>query len=174
MRGRRLLLVAIVLIGGLVALELATSGGGHGDSDRTAAPELPANVLVAPAVSLDSLAGKPAVVNFWASWCDPCREEAAHLRRYAENARGRAAVVGVNWTDELKGARAFIREYRWTFPNLRDSDGDIGNEWFQATGSVTGLPVTYVLDGEGRIASVLRGPQTEATIDRAVREAESS
>ena len=175
MRGRRLLLVAVALIGGLVILELATSGGDHGaGSDRKAAPELPTSALVEPAVSLDDLEGKPAVVNFWASWCDPCREEAAHLQRYSESARGRATVVGVNWTDELDGARAFIREYRWRFPNLRDADGDIGNSWFQRTGTVTGLPVTYVLDGEGRIASVLRGPQTEATLDRAVREAESS
>lgn len=173
MRGRRLpLLLAAGLIGGLIVLELVTSGD-HGGSSRAAAPELPESVLVEPAVTLDSLAGKPAVVNFWASWCDPCREEAEHLQRYSERNRDRARVVGVNWTDGLKGARSFIREYRWTFPNLRDAEGDIGNEWFQASGSVTGLPVTYVLDGEGRISSVLRGPQTERTLDEAVRKAES-
>jgi cytochrome c biogenesis protein CcmG/thiol:disulfide interchange protein DsbE len=172
MRGRRLplILIAAALVGGLVAVELATSGGGGGSS-RKAAPALPKAVLVAPGVTLRSLAGRPAVVNFWASWCDPCRAEAEHLQRFAEHAGGRARLVGVNWTDELKGARAFIRRYRWTFPNMRDSGGDIGNEWFRTTGNVAGLPVTYVLDAHGRIASVLRGPQTEAKLDRAVRDA---
>ena len=173
MRGRRLpLLLAVGLIGGLIVLELATSGGDHG-SDGKAAPELPTSVLVEPAVTLDSLSGKPAVVNFWASWCDPCREEAAHLQHYSERNADRAPVVGVNWTDGLKGAKDFIREYGWTFSNLRDAEGEVGNEWFQASGSVTGLPVTYVLDGEGRISSVLRGPQTEKSLDEAVRKAES-
>jgi len=171
-RGKRLpILLAVGLVGGLIVLELATSGGE--DNERTAAPELPAEVLVEPRVTLDSLRGKPAVVNFWASWCDPCREEADHLRRYSERARDRATVVGVNWTDELKGARAFVKEYRWRFPNLRDAEGDIGNEWFQTTRNVAGLPVTYVLDSDGGIASVLRGPQTEAKLDAAVREADS-
>lgn len=174
MRGRRLpILLAVVLVGGLIALEVATSGGGGGP-DRKAAPDLPREVLVAPPVTLDSLRGKPVVVNFWASWCDPCREEADHLRRFSERTGHRAALVGVNWTDELKAARAFIREYRWTFPNLRDAEGSVGNDWFQTTGSVAGLPVTYVLDAEGRIARVLRGPQTEADLDAAVREAERS
>jgi cytochrome c biogenesis protein CcmG, thiol:disulfide interchange protein DsbE len=166
------LLLAAALVVGLVVLELATSGD-DGDS-RKAAPELPAEVLVAPRVTLKTLAGRPAVVNFWASWCDPCRKEADHLRRFSERNRGRVALVGVNWTDELKGARAFIREYRWAFPNVRDAGGDVGNEWFQTSGNVAGLPVTYVLDGDGRIASVLRGPQTEAKLDAAVRDAEAS
>jgi cytochrome c biogenesis protein CcmG, thiol:disulfide interchange protein DsbE len=172
-RGKRLpILLAIGLVGGLIVLEIATSGD-SGD-DRKAAPGLPDTVLVGPRVTLDSLRGKPAVVNFWASWCDPCREEADHLRRYSERARDRATVVGVNWTDELKGAKKFIRDYRWAFPNLRDAEGEVGNEWFQATGNVAGLPVTYVLDADGRIASVLRGPQTEAKLDAAVREAARS
>ena len=173
MRGRRLLVVAVVLVGALVALELATSGG-DGGPDRESAPELPASVLVPPRATLDTLRGKPAVINFWASWCDPCREEADHLRRFWERSRGRVALVGVNWTDDLKGARAFIREYAWRFPNLRDAEGDVGNDWFQTTGNVAGLPVTYVLDADGRIARVLRGPQTEADLDEAVREAERS
>ena len=160
------LLLAVVLIGGLVALELATSGGGE---EGEQAPPLPAAVLVPPKVTVDSLRGKPAVVNFWASWCEPCRKEAAHLRRYYERNRGRVAVVGVSYTDNPGGARKFIREYGWTFPNLSDPEGLAGAEY-----DLVGLPVTVILDSEGRIAARLRGPQTEAKLAAAVREAESS
>jgi thiol-disulfide isomerase/thioredoxin len=167
MRGRRsLVLVAVALIGGLVLLELVTSGGGE---DAPQAPPLPTSVLVPPKATIDSLRGRPAVVNFWASWCEPCREEAAHLQRFHERNRERVSVVGVSYTDELKGARRFIRQYGWTFPNLSDPDGLAGSRY-----ALAGLPVTVILDSDGRIAARLRGPQTEATLDRAVREAESS
>lgn len=167
MRGRRLpLLLAVVLIGGLVVLEVATSGGGE---ERPEAPPLPASVLVPPRATVESLRGKPAVVNFWASWCEPCREEAPHLQRFHEQRRDRAAVVGVSYTDNLPDARKFIRRYGWTFPNLSDPEGLAGARY-----ELSGLPVTVILDSEGRIAARLRGPQTEASLERAVREAESS
>ena len=161
---KRLLLVAAVLVGGLIVLEVATSGGGD---DGPAAPPLPAAVLVPPKVTVESLRGKPAVVNFWASWCEPCREEAPHLKRFHERNRGRVAVVGVSYTDNLRGARGFIRRYGWTFPNLSDPEGLAGSEY-----GLVGLPVTVILDADGRIAAQLRGPQTEAKLDAAVREAE--
>jgi cytochrome c biogenesis protein CcmG/thiol:disulfide interchange protein DsbE len=160
---RRYLLVAAVLVGGLVALELATHGGGE---DGPTAPPLPSAVLVPPKVTVESLRGKPAVVNFWASWCEPCREEAPHLQRFHERNRGRVAVVGVSYTDNAPGARKFIRRYGWTFPNLSDPDGLAGSEY-----RLLGLPVTVVLDADGRIATQLRGPQTEAKLEAAVREA---
>ena len=168
-RGVTVVLVAVALVGGLIALEVATSGDGDDGSNRRAAPGLPKAVLVPPAVTIESLRGKPVVVNFWASWCDPCREEAEHLRRFSDNARGRATLVGVSWTDSRSGSEKFIREYDWRFPNFFDPDGTVGNRY-----GLLGLPTTFVLDADGRIASVLRGPQTEAKLDEAVREAERS
>jgi cytochrome c biogenesis protein CcmG/thiol:disulfide interchange protein DsbE len=156
--------VAVALVGGLVALELATSGDGD---DRPIAPPLPTAVLVPPKVTVESLSGKPAVINFWASWCEPCRKEAAHLQRFHERNRDRAAVVGVDYTDDLAPARRFIRRYGWTFPNLSDPDGVAGSRY-----SFSGLPVTVILDSEGAIVKRLQGPQTEAKLDAAVREAE--
>jgi cytochrome c biogenesis protein CcmG/thiol:disulfide interchange protein DsbE len=165
-RGRRLpLLIALVLIAGLVVLEVVTSGG----DEESSAPALPSAVLVPPKVTIDSLRGKPAVVNFWASWCEPCRKEAPHLQRYYERNRGRVAVVGVSYTDELAGAKKFIQEYDWTFPNLSDPDGLAGSEY-----GLVGLPVTVILDSSGQIATQLRGPQTEAKLSAAVRDAEGS
>jgi peroxiredoxin len=72
-------------------------------------------------------------------------------------------VVGVNWSDALAGARSFIRRYSWTFPDVRDSDGTVGNGY-----RLTGLPTTFVVDSRGLIRRVLRGPQSEGSLTRAL------
>jgi thiol-disulfide isomerase/thioredoxin len=158
-------LLVVLLVAGLVVGEVLTGGGD--DSGGRAAPALPTTVLVPPKVTIGSLRGKPAVINFWASWCEPCRREADDLRRFAESLRGRATLVGVNFTDELTGARKFLREERWKFPNLRDPDGEVGGAY-----GIVGMPTTFVLDREGRIAATLRGPQTDAKLEQAVRDVE--
>jgi thiol-disulfide isomerase/thioredoxin len=123
-------------------------------------------VLTAPRVTVASLRGRPAIVNFWASWCGPCRKEARELARLSHELRGRATLVGVNWNDAASGARGFIRRYGWTFPNLRDGDGTVGGSY-----RLSGLPNSFVLDRSGRIAAILRGPQTAAGFERALRAA---
>ena len=89
--------------------------------------------------------------------------EAPALERFSLSAAGRGRVAGVDWSDALSGARSFIRRYSWTFPNVRDSEGTIGNEY-----RLTGLPTSFVLDANGRIRAVLRGPQSEASLARAL------
>jgi thiol-disulfide isomerase/thioredoxin len=103
--------------------------------------------------------GRPALVVFWASWCGPCAHEAPAIERFSQSQAGRGRVVGVNWSDALSGARAFLRHYSWTFPNVRDAEGTVGNAY-----RITGLPTTFVIAGNGRIRSVLRGPQTQSSL----------
>lgn len=107
--------------------------------------------------------GRPALVVFWASWCGPCMREAPALERFAESSTGRGRLVGVDWSDALSGARKFIRRYAWTFPNERDAEGTVGNAY-----GLPGLPTTFVLDSHGRIRARLVGPQTEASLTRAL------
>jgi hypothetical protein len=71
--------------------------------------------------------------------------------------------VGVDWSDARSGARSFIRRYRWTFSNVRDAEGTVGNDY-----RLAGLPTTFVVDSSGRIRGVLRGPQDTASLTRAV------
>jgi thiol-disulfide isomerase/thioredoxin len=110
-------------------------------------------------VDLASLRGEPAAINFWASWCHPCREEAPALARLARSLNGRAHLVGVNWTDRLSAARSWVDKYRWTFPNLRDTTGAVGSNF-----RLSGLPTTFIIDSRGRIADVLLGPQSESSL----------
>jgi cytochrome c biogenesis protein CcmG/thiol:disulfide interchange protein DsbE len=164
---RRLLtgLAVLAVAGGLVAAEIL-SGSSNGSETGRPAPPLPASVLVPPKVTLASLRGKPAAINFWASWCDPCREEAAALERLARSLRGRARLVGVDWTDGLGGARSYVSQYHWTFPNLRDPDGVVGNNY-----RIQGLPTTFIINSRGTITDVLRGPQSLGSLRQALRSA---
>jgi cytochrome c biogenesis protein CcmG/thiol:disulfide interchange protein DsbE len=156
--------LAVALVAGLIAFEALTAG-----SSDTAkpAPALPSAVLQPPRVTLADLRGKPALINFWASWCDPCRKEAPELERFDRSLHGAARLVGVDYTDQADSARAFIARYGWTFPVLEDPDGIYGARY-----EFTGLPATVVLDSRGRIVETLRGPQTQADLRRALRSAQ--
>jgi|SRR4051794_26865139 len=163
MRWRRLLIAPALVAA--VAVAVIASGKAP-DRNGRPAPALPSAVLVAPAVTLASLHGHPVLVNFWASWCDPCRKEAPELSRFSHGA-GAGRLVGVDWNDSKDGARRFIARYGWRFPNLRDGDGTVGNDF-----GLSGLPTTFVLDRRGRVIQALRGPQTVATLTRALRAAQ--
>jgi cytochrome c biogenesis protein CcmG, thiol:disulfide interchange protein DsbE len=141
-------------------------------SDRSSslgprAPALPHERLAGEPLTLAGLlaaaAGRPVLVVFWASWCGPCAHEAPALERFSRTSAGRGRMVGVDWSDDLAAARSFIRRYSWTFTNLRDSEGTAGNEYH-----LTGLPTTFVLDGSGHVRAVLRGPQDEGSLARAL------
>jgi thiol-disulfide isomerase/thioredoxin len=166
--GRRLRPIAITLAGAAVVAALALFGlASNGPASGRPAPALPSERLAGPPVTLSSLlagtGGRPAVVVFWASWCGPCEHEAAALERFANGAVGRGRIVGVDWSDGLGGARRFITRYRWTFPNVRDSEGTVGSKYH-----LTGLPTSFVVDAHGRIRTLLQGPQDEASLTRAL------
>lgn len=165
--GRRVLLpiVAVALVAGLIAFEALSSGSG---TAGRLAPPLPSAVLQAPRTSLASLRGKPALINFWASWCEPCRKEAPELERFSRSLGGAGRLVGVDYTDQTDGGREFIRRYGWTFPILSDPDGVYGARY-----RFSGLPTTVVLDPQGRIVETLRGPQTVDDLRQALQAARS-
>ena len=156
--------IVVALVAGLIAYE-ALSAGGSGEQGKPS-PPLPPAVLQPPKETLASLRGAPALVNFWASWCKECREEAPQLQRLQRSLRGQGKLVGVDYTDTENGGRAFIHRYGSTFPILDDPDGIYGARF-----KLNGLPTTVVLDSKGRIVETLRGPQTAADLRKALREA---
>jgi cytochrome c biogenesis protein CcmG/thiol:disulfide interchange protein DsbE len=154
--------LVLAAIGGVVAAEIATSGG----QATRQAPALPTEVLSGHRVDLESLRGKPALINFWASWCAPCKQEAPELRRFAEQIGHRATLVGVDWNDRPENARAFIAQSDWRYSVLRDSSGEVGNAY-----GLNGLPTTFVLDPSGHIVQKLQGPQTASSLSQALASA---
>jgi thiol-disulfide isomerase/thioredoxin len=168
---RRLLgwtLLAAAAIAALSVFGLAS----HSASGRRA-PQLPHEQLAGAAQTLSSLlAGaheRPVAVVFWASWCGPCSHEAPALERFAQSPAGRGRIIGVDWSDERSGARTFIRHYSWSFPNVRDAEGTVGNAY-----RLPGLPTTFIVDGHERIRTMLRGPQTESSLRSALAAVEHS
>ncbi|HEY7150780.1 MAG TPA: TlpA disulfide reductase family protein [Solirubrobacterales bacterium] len=159
-------LLAVAVVAALVIAELATSGSG--DNSREA-PPLPTQVLHGPSVDLASLHGSPALVNFWASWCTPCKEEAPTLDRLSNGLRGQARVVGVDLNDTTSNATEFIRDHGLSYPILRDGSGSVATHY-----RVSGLPTTFVLDSQGQIVRTLRGPQTASSLHEALRSVSSS
>jgi cytochrome c biogenesis protein CcmG/thiol:disulfide interchange protein DsbE len=98
------------------------------------------------------------VVNFWASWCTPCRDESPLLERWQKRLAGdRATVLGVDTEDVASDALGFARRMKLTYPLLRDRDGAAARRF-----GVTGYPETVVLDRRGRVAAVKRGPVDDA------------
>lgn len=129
-------------------VEAAASGTGAGDP--LPAVTLPCFTGGAP-VELADLPG-PAVVNLWASWCPPCRDELPVLQEYADQMDGRVHVVGVVTEDTRAGAAAFATEAGVRFPAVYDRDGQVR----AATGAV-GLPVTLFVDGNGAVSYLHQG-----------------
>jgi cytochrome c biogenesis protein CcmG/thiol:disulfide interchange protein DsbE len=146
--------VTLAVIAGVIAIVLLSGKSNRFGTGRPA-PQLPTRVLVPPKVTIASLRGRPAAINFWASWCTPCVKEAPVLARVNRQLHGRARLVGVDWTDGTGAARSYLSRYHLTFPNLSDPDGVAGNAY-----GLNGLPTTFILDSQGKITDVLRGPQS--------------
>jgi cytochrome c biogenesis protein CcmG/thiol:disulfide interchange protein DsbE len=107
--------------------------------------------------SLDDYRGQVVVLNFWASWCKPCKDESPLLEKWHQRMRDRGGtVLGVDMLDVTSRAEEFIDEYDLSYPMLKDKDGD-GLESY----GVVQYPETFVIDRRGRIAAVQRGPVDE-------------
>ena len=106
--------------------------------------------------SLADYRGQVVVLNFWASWCRPCRTESPLLERWHGRMKGRGTVLGIDGNDVTSDAQQFIEEYALSYPMLRDRDGDASHGY-----GVVGYPETFVIDRRGRIAAVQRGPVDE-------------
>ncbi|OGO32016.1 MAG: hypothetical protein A2Z16_16825 [Chloroflexi bacterium RBG_16_54_18] len=127
------------------------------------APDFEVTTIKGETVKLSDFTGSPMIVNFWASWCSPCRAEMPALQRIYEEYRNSGLVVlAVNSThqDNLPDIKNFIDEYSLLLPVLLDFDGTASNLY-----QVRALPTTFFIGADGKIQDVqVGGPLSEATI----------
>ena len=159
-----------VLIGVLALVGLLTYGLVQSEPDRGIDEALGSGERVkAPAFELDQLGGggsgsladyrgEVVVLNFWGSWCEPCRTESPLLQRWHErlSESGRGTVLGVDALDVTSDALDFVDEFDLSYPMLKDSDEEVYPDY-----GVVQFPETFVIDAEGRIAAIRRGPVDE-------------
>ncbi|GAB2943019.1 hypothetical protein GCM10027280_34600 [Micromonospora polyrhachis] len=96
----------------------------------------------------------PAVINFWASWCPPCRKELPVFQRLADRSDGRIHVIGMNTTDDRGTAAALAKELKLSFPNIFDQEGKVRLKLIQLELARAVLPITVFVDGQGRVRHV--------------------
>jgi peroxiredoxin len=175
-RGKLVLQIAAIgvvgLLLGLLGWRLASTGEARGligeiqDGEKPAAPDFELDLLDGGTLALSSLQGQAVVLNFWASWCDPCREEAPALQRAYEEWQDEGVVVlGLDFNDFTGDARRFAERYGLAYPIVTDPQGAVAARF-----GVTGVPETFFIDRAGRIVSHARAPIEEPELSERIEE----
>jgi thiol-disulfide isomerase/thioredoxin len=153
-------------------LMVAAAAACTSSPEPVSTPTLPSTPTELPAFTADefqallrSLRGTPVVVNFWGSWCAPCREEGPRLARAARAYDGRVQFLGVDVKDTKDAARTFIGEMGWTYPSVFDpsSNADIERDI-----GYFAQPVTLFYDRDGKIANQISGPAETAPLEAGI------
>jgi cytochrome c biogenesis protein CcmG/thiol:disulfide interchange protein DsbE len=116
-------------------------------------------------IHLAAFRGKPVVVNFWASWCEPCKDEAPEFARAARELGKNAHFLGVTMLDGKEPAEDFAKRYDIPYPSARDTRGVVAKRY-----GVTGVPETAFIDADGNLVGTYVGAFTGEQLERAVRD----
>jgi thiol-disulfide isomerase/thioredoxin len=178
------LVIAVAGIGAIVLAGLLVTDGQDGAESESTAPaarvsaprvegEPPAPFLsgtdpvTGKEVSLADFQGKPVVVNVWASWCAPCREEARDLARVAAD-HPDVVVLGIDYQDAVPAARRFYERYGWKHPSVFDRAGELA-----ARLALESLPTTVFLTPAHRESSRIVGPGNTTAFEQGLERAKS-
>jgi cytochrome c biogenesis protein CcmG/thiol:disulfide interchange protein DsbE len=154
-----LIIGAIVVIGIIVGIGLSRQGMTQPTSGP--APDFTLNTFDGPPITLSELRGKVVLLNFWAGWCGPCRDEAPDLQAAWEHYQpsGEVVFLGVAWSDMERSARGFLEEFGTTYPTGLDVGTSISEDY-----RITGIPESFFIDREGQVRYFVMRPMEEAEI----------
>lgn len=167
-----LIVVVVALLGGLFAFGLLRGEPNRDIPSAIVGNQAPNFVLplyeryqpdFGEALELSDVLGRPMVVNFWASWCAPCYEEAPVLQSYWERYQDSGVLfVGIQTQDrqQYDAGRAFLDQFGLTFPNGMDDASAVSVNW-----GLFGVPETYFINRDGTVEFRLVGPATPAVLD---------
>ncbi len=173
MRGRLSAWVLLLLVIGpawiwinRVPQGLAASAGGLPPAPAVGhpAPDFTLRTAAGEPLTLSQLRGTPVVLNFWATWCPPCRSELPELDAASKKYAGQIAIAGVNQAEPPEAVQSFAREMDLTFPIPLDTQSQVSRDY-----GVRSLPTTFFIDRQGIIRQIQIGPVTEATLTQLLR-----
>ncbi len=164
-----LVLVAAVAVGGVLLARPAAEPSAPADSEAqpTLAPDFTAYTADGQAVKLSDYVGKPVVLNFWASWCGPCKSEMPEFDSKCAELEGQVQFLMVNLTDgqteTLETARGFVESSGYTFPVLYDLDQAAAMSY-----GIQAIPTTFFIDAEGYFVAYAQGAIDAATLQQGI------
>lgn len=145
----------LILVGfvALLALRLVQTNQSEHRADGVA-PEFSFTTFTGETISLQDLRGQGVVLNFWASWCDPCRDEAELLEATWRREQGNGIVfIGLDYLDQEPAAKAYLEEFNITYPSGPDLQSAAARRY-----GIKGVPETFFIDPQGNITELVIGP----------------
>ncbi|MEM8863868.1 MAG: redoxin domain-containing protein [Chloroflexota bacterium] len=124
------------------------------------APDFTLTTLEGESVTLSELRGQPIILNFWATWCGPCRQETPHFQSYYEQNQDDFVMLGINQREAIEQIEGFVDEFGMTYPVLLDENGQVYDAY-----QVFGLPTTWFVDPDGVLVSVAPGGVSAAYLE---------
>lgn len=156
--------IGLVMLWGIM-LTWGAANGAAAAPPRAPAPKTVVTTLDGNSLDLAALKGRVVIVDFWATWCPPCRAEIPHFKALYAKYQPRLEILGIALDQDGKSAVApFVQSQGITYPVAIGSDGQLAN----AYGGVRGIPTTFVIDKQGRIAKRYVGYQAPEVFEQDV------
>ena len=158
------MLILVPAVAFLVILGIGTYKRTDVPTAGKAVPDFTAPLLVGDGeMTMSDLEGKPVVLNFWASWCAPCKDEAPILQAAHERYGDRITFLGIDIRDARSDALEFVQEYGLTYPSVRDEGMHVYADY-----GLTGQPETFFIDADGILVEHVPGPVDEESLFQAI------